>query len=432
MFRQIESHLLDWKKSPARKPLLLRGARQVGKTYIIRKFGQEHFKNILVADFEKRPSLNEIFSGDLHVGEILQKLELVLGERIHPQETLLFFDEIQKCPRALMALRYFKEEKPDLPVIATGSLLDFALTEISVPVGRITYLQLHPLSFHEFLAAIGEDLLKDHLREHPFPADPLIHAKLLGLVKKYIMIGGMPESINAYLKSSSMKEVGQVHLDLIESFRQDFSKYATQANFPHLLKVMDQVPKLVGQQIKYTSIDSESRSEETKKAVLLLERAQIIHRVRSTSGHGLPLGAESSEKIFKAIFLDVGLMQTICGILWSHISDKEELTRINEGSLAEQFVGQELMANASITQPVPLYYWKREFRGSSAEVDYLIAHEGEASPIEVKSAVSGRLKSLHLFCEKYHPKNAFVVSSHPFQKRDHITWIPLYSVPWVS
>lgn len=429
MKRQLEGELLQWKEHQSRKPLILKGARQVGKTYLVEAFGKAHFQNLVSANFERQPSLCQIFSGTLAAGEVIQKLEAVLGTRIAPPHTLLFFDEIQRCPLAITALRYLYEERPELAVIAAGSLLDFALEKISVPVGRVTYLYLHPLSFREFLLALGEEPLISYLDSRDGePVDAPIHNKLIDLVKKYALVGGMPEAINTYLTTQSFPEVGRVHLDLIESFRQDFSKYAPQARYPQLLKVLESTPKAVGRQIKYSHLDPESRSQETKQAVLLLERAQVIQRVRATSGQGLPLAATASDKVFKLVLLDIGLMQTLCGLPWGWVAGNQDFTSVNGGALAEQFVGQELLASRPAHETQGLYYWRREERGSSAEVDYVLPLAGSACPLEVKSAASGRLKSLHLFCQQYQPKKAFVVSSQPRYTMGPITGLPFYDV----
>lgn len=428
MKRHIELDLLNWKNSPTRKPLIFRGARQTGKTYTIKKFGNENYKNFVVADFEKRPELNEIFSGTLDPREIVQQLERIFGSRIQSPDTLLFFDEIQRCPRAIMALRYFKEEWPELSVIAAGSLLELAMSEISVPVGRVTYLHMFPLSFAEFLVALNETLLAEYLEKNWGPTDDVIHKKLLGLVRKYACIGGMPEAVNRYVSTGSLLEACQVHAEIIESFRDDFSKYGKKIPVQYLQKVMSQIPRFVGQQIKYVKLDQETRSRDIKLALEFLEKAKIAHRVLATSAAGLPLGASAADATFKAIFLDIGLMQTLCGVNWNMIPDKEDFLSINQGALAEQFVGQEILASQPCNKNEELYYWKREGKNAQAEVDFLLAYQGGVAPVEVKNASSGRLRSLHLLRDQYHPTHSFVVSSHPYAQCDGITWIPLYNI----
>ncbi|MBI1883126.1 MAG: ATP-binding protein [Chlamydiae bacterium] len=429
MNRHIEIKIKEWKARSPRKPLMVKGARQVGKSFTIEKFGRENFESCVVANFEKQRGLIELFEGDLDPSLLLEKIELLLKTRIAPGKTLLFLDEIQKCPRAITSLRYFYEKKPDLAVIAAGSLLDFALGETSVPVGRIHYLYMHPLSFFEFLEALGETLLQDYLLNRPLPReeDP-IHAKCLGLVKKYMQIGGMPEAVKIYLETGSVREVTLHHQNLIETYRQDFSKYAPRIPYAHLLSVLEKIPQLIGQQIKYAHIDREIRSTYLKEVISLLERAQILSRVRAVRNPQIPLSSHASDEVFKTIFLDVGLMQNLCGVDWSQISEKSDLTVLYQGMLAEQFVGQEILSYTSTESSKPLFYWKREERGAAAEVDYLIEHQGALAPLEVKSDKKGRLKSLHWYRSVFHPKKAFVVSSHPAATEDNICWIPFYAL----
>lgn len=429
MNREIEQEIKIWKERPQRKPLVIKGARQVGKSYTVEKFGRENFENCVVANFEKQRALIEIFEADLKVDRILEKLELILNTRIIPHKTLLFLDEIQKCPRAMTALRYFYEEKPEIAVIAAGSLLDFSLDQTSIPVGRITYLYMHPLSFCEFLEALGETLLQEHLLKNPFLSlqDPL-HTQCLNLVRKYMQIGGMPEAIKIYLETGSLREVTLHHQNLIETYRQDFSKYAPKVPYPYLLAVLEKIPQLVGRQIKYSHIDQEIRSTYLKEVLLLLERAQVLYRIRAVRSPGIPLSSHASDKVFKTIFLDVGLMQALCGIDWGKISEKEDLTSIYQGMIAEQFVGQEIIAYTSRETFKPLFYWKREERGAQAEVDYLIEHQGNVVPLEVKSDKKGRLKSLHWYLAHFDPQKAFVVSAHPYCEQDNIQWTAFYAL----
>lgn len=424
MKRSITSELLLWQQRSDFKPLIVRGARQVGKSHAIEEFGAAYFDKVVTINFEKKASLIEIFAGDFDVKNIVARLEFAVGQRILPHKTLLFFDEIQRCPRAIMALRYFKEDAPEYRVIAAGSLLDFVLGEISFPVGRVSWLTMHPMTLVEFFWAIGEDMLAELIQHSPHLLDNVVHQKLMGLVKRFGIVGGMPEVVKKYCLTGSLLECQNSQRDLLETYQQDFSKYAPKARYPQLLQVIEQIPKHVGQQIKYSTLDPASRSQEVKEAVVLLERAQIIHRVSATSGQGLPLGAEASAKIFKEIFLDVGLMQTMCGINWQNISEAEDFTAINNGALAEQFVGQELLAIQKNVRE--LFYWRRDERSSRAEVDYVFAYQGFVAPIEVKSGARGHLKSLQLFCDTYYPKKAFVVSSRPFMKDGNMTFVPLY------
>lgn len=398
MKRSITEKLIAWKNNPVRKPLLIRGARQVGKTYSIMEFGKNHFSgNTHNINFEKNPDLYAIFQQNLDSNRILSELELVLGKRIVPGNDLLFFDEIQECPKAIMALRYFFEEKPELHVIAAGSLLEFALKDISFPVGRLQMLFMHPMSFEEFLLATGKELLAEKIKQ-PDSQFPEIVVNLINHeMYSYFIVGGMPECVEIFANTGSFIDAMQIQTDLIATLRQDFAKYAGHADKRCLNSVLNSVARKTGEQIKYTHLADDFSPPTVKKAFELLEMARLFSKVRAASPGGVPLGASASEKIFKTIFLDIGLMSNMNGFYSDKTVPKQKFSSAWNGKMAEQFVGQELRASGNEN----LYYWVREKRGSSAETDYLIEKEGEVIPIEVKSGKSGKLKSLHLLLSSY-------------------------------
>jgi predicted AAA+ superfamily ATPase len=398
MKRIITEKLIAWKNNPVRKPLLIRGARQVGKTYSIMEFGKNHFSgNTHNINFEKNPDLYAIFQQNLDSNRILSELELVLGKRIVPGNDLLFFDEIQECPKAIMALRYFFEEKPELHVIAAGSLLEFALKDISFPVGRLQMLFMHPMTFEEFLLATGKELLAEKIKQ-PDSQFPEIVVNLINHeMYSYFIVGGMPECVEIFANTGSFIDTMQIQSDLIATLRQDFAKYAGHADKRCLNSVLNSVVRKTGEQIKYTHLADDFSPPTIKKAFELLEMARLFSKVRAASPGGVPLGASASEKIFKTIFLDIGLMSNMNGFYSDKTVPKQKFSSSWNGKMAEQFVGQELRASGNEN----LYYWVREKRGSSAETDYLIEKEGEVIPIEVKSGKSGKLKSLHLLLSTY-------------------------------
>lgn len=430
MDRIIDKYLLAWKNSTDPKPLILKGARQVGKSYSVKTFGAVHFKNVIVADFEKFPALEHFFNDNLSVHTIVEKLKIFFQTNIVPQETLIFFDEIQRCPKAITALRYFKEDMPGQHVIAAGSLLDFALGEISVPVGRATYLHMYPLNFTEFLLATGNVMLLEKLTAGAVlqNEDLFFHNLLLENIKKYTLVGGMPAAVKTFVSSGSLQQVSQTHLDLLEAFRQDFSKYAPRVPFHRILTVMERIPKMIGQQIKYSHIDGNMVTRDVKQALVLLERAQIVKRVRSTSGGGFPLGALTKDKTFKMVFLDIGLMHALCGLHNYETVFQGEIELVNNGAVAEQLVGQEIMTYSQPATETQLYYWKRDARGSEAEIDYVIPFGSGIVPIEIKSGSGHKLKSLTMFCEAYQPKKAFIVSSQPYRDEGKMCWLPFYAI----
>ena len=425
MQRLIEEKLIDWKNSGRRKSLLVRGARQVGKTYSIQKFGREFFDNLLMVDLEKNRDWHSIFSGNLDPHRIISELEIFLNEKVRPGKSLLFLDEIQSCPRAIMALRYFYESIPELHVIAAGSLLEFAMSEISFPVGRIQFLDMYPMTFAEYLLAIGRDEAADVVMSKPKPISQAIHKLLMDELKKYCFVGGMPESVKAYVNSKSLKESFLVHRELCDSFRHDFSKYSPRANSNCIDAVLTEVARHVGQQIIYTHLAEGFTHPTIKKAFYTLAKARVIKKVVSASPSGLPLGAMISSKKFKALMVDVGIWQHLCGINVTTEYPKTDLLSIYQGAMAEQFVGQEIM----VAQDSDLYYWARKVRSSTAEVDYLSVINGKIIPIEVKSGAAGRLRSLHLLLKSYpNCPFAIVFSSAQFSEisEQRLKFFPIY------
>jgi predicted AAA+ superfamily ATPase len=425
MKRAIEERLRTWKAAARRKPLIVRGARQVGKTWSIEQFGRVDFRNVVTIDFEKRPHLKPLFTGDLSPAVLVEQLELATGQAIQPGETLLFLDEIQACPRAVTALRYFHEELPSLHVVAAGSLLDFALAEVSVPVGRVSYLEMHPLTFREYLQAIGNEPAAAALARRPRSLEPPIHEMLLNALKRFLFVGGMPECVEVAAGGGTLRDVFAVQDDLLKAYRDDFAKYAGRSDRTCLDAVMIHAARQVGEQLKYTTLDSQHSGQTNRKAFDLLCLARVLHKIPSAIPAGLPLGASANEKRFKAAFVDVGLMQRLCGLPVDRELQHRDLLDIYRGKLAEQFVAQELLAGHGRE----LFYWAREARGSSAEVDYLVVRDGLIHPVEVKSGTGGKLRSLHRVLADYPAcGDGWVLSGGPFGRRpeQRIEFIPLY------
>ena len=425
MKRFIDKELTLWKENKRRKPLILRGARQVGKTYSLKEFGEKYFDAVALVDLERNLSWHRIFEGDLSARRIVADLEIVLKQKIRPEKTLLFIDEIQACPRAITALRYFYEELPDLHVVAAGSLLEFALKDVSFPVGRIQFLHLYPLAFPEYLHAIGNIEAVTTVLNEPKPLSPAVHDYLCEELKRYFFIGGMPESIRAYVDTGSLHDAFHVQNEIIETYRMDFAKYAKQVDKYCLNSVFTALSRNVGQQIKYARLGEGFSNPTLKRAFEVLCLANVTRKVSSSNPGGLPLGASASSKVFKALVADIGLMQNLSGMSVDLEYAKADLLNIYRGAMAEQFVGQEMV----VSQEGDLYYWDRPAKSSSAEVDYLAVIKGLIHPVEVKSGVSGSLKSLHLFKETYtNSGTAIVLSSRPYAEipEKNISFIPLY------
>ena len=427
MKRNIEQKLLAWKKRKRRKPLILRGARQVGKTYSLKKFGEQHFAALVYIDLERHSDWHRIFSGDLSAKNICLDLEIVTGEKIIPGKSLLFIDEIQACPAAIMALRYFYEDLPDLHVVAAGSLLEFALQEISFPVGRVQFLHLGPLSFKEYLLASGQQTAAQVLIEPPVQLSETLHSFLSNELKKYFFVGGMPESVKAFIETNSMQESFEVQEEICETYYFDFAKYKPQVDKVCLQQVLTTLAKNVGQQIKYSRLTDSFSSPTIKKALHLLELANLIARIPSADPSGLPLQASASDKIFKALLVDIGLMRCLNRMPVETEYLHTNLLQIYRGAMAEQFVGQELTA----TGETDLYYWSRRAKSSTAEVDYLTVIQSKIYPLEVKSGASGRLKSLHLCLDTYKncPKGLIFSDRHYEElPEQNLLFLPLYYV----
>jgi predicted AAA+ superfamily ATPase len=424
MERTITQSFQKWKEKPNRKPLIVRGARQTGKSFSITDFGNSHFEgSIHILNFEKRRDLNAVFEADYEIRRILSELEILINKKITPGMDLLFFDEIQECPRAIAALRYFYEQLPALHVIAAGSLLEFALMDIPFPVGRVQLINMYPMSFCEFLKATGKELVAELIIYKPKELPESTHLLLNEELRKYFLIGGMPECVKTYAATNSFKEVFEIQSDLIHTFRQDFLKYSGRSDKSCLNSVLLNIAQKVGGQIKYSELADGFTNPTIKKAFELLETARLFKKVKAASAAGIPLGASATGKKFKAIMLDIGLMANMNGISGEYV--KSDLLSVFKGAMAEQFVGQEILAATGSD----LYYWAREAVGSNAETDFLIEKQGKIIPIEVKSGKSGSLKSLHLLLDTFNNvEQSFVFSDARFGEiaDKKISFLPLY------
>ena len=426
MKRSFLEKLQQWKDSPLRKPLVLRGLRQTGKTWCLQEFARTAFPGgIRLIDFEQSRKWQSVFDSDLDPKRILAELELLLGQPIRAGQNMLVFDEVQQCPRALAALRYFYEQMPGLHVAAAGSLLDFALESISFPVGRVQFLDLFPMTFGEFLIATGRTSLADLLLAPPGLLPPAIHETLLQELRRYWMIGGMPRCVQTWVDTQSILEVRSEQDNLLSAFRQDFSKYTPRVD-PHCLQtVLENAAKTVGAQLAYARLAPEYSGTTAKKAFQVLALARLLHPVYAASAAGLPLGCAATPRL-KTILGDIGLLQAVCSRTAADEWSQPDLLAIYRGSLAEQFVGQELVAGFPGHGP---HWWKREARNSTAEVDYLVELHGGIQPIEVKSGRAGSLKSLHQLLRD-HPgsRDGLVLSCAPWAALpdQRLRFIPLY------
>lgn len=449
--RNIDKELLAWKDDPMRKPLLLRGARQVGKSSAIRHFGKE-FKYFAEINFERHKAVKSFFQGDIDVHLIAQKIGNYINVPIEDGKTLLFFDEIQECPEAIMALRFFKEDYPELHVIAAGSLLEFTLQELpTFGVGRIHSLFMYPMTFDEFLGANKEDGLIRMRNDADFshPLDAAFHEKLIEYFRIYLLVGGMPEAVLAWIKTKDFNRCRSIQGDIILTYEDDFSKYKKRVNPDLLQTTMRGICHLPGEKLSFKKISNDYRSSQIREAIRLLTLAGIVTPVIATSGNGIPLDAEANEKSMKILFLDPGLLLSVLQLEGNLSQQLIELIMagspqelVNKGGLTEMVAGLELMRNKPCIQRQKMFFWEKT-GNSIAEIDYLEIHNLKITPIEIKSGTQGGMKSLWLFMREKHLTEAIRCSLENFgefeymDKEDtnaskHVNVLPLYALSQIG
>jgi predicted AAA+ superfamily ATPase len=429
MKRHVSAILSAWRTRSDRKPLIVRGARQVGKTWSVMDLGRTEFQNVVSIDFERDRSACAIFAGDLSPKSLVRLIELQAGCPITPGTTLLFLDEIQCCPRALTALRYFQEEMPELHVVAAGSLLEFEMSKISFPVGRVEFHYMFPLTFGEFLCNTGKESLEQERPsiEEDRMVHEFVHGKLMDALREYMIVGGLPDAVKQYAQTQSLQSVSQVHDSIISSYLQDVLKYERNLSTDSVELILSAIIGQIGSQIKYSRLAEGLSAYKVRQALHVLEKALVMHPIHSSSAQGLPLAGSVNSKVLKAVFMDVGLMQHSRGIPATAVLQAGDLMDIYQGALCEQFVGQELIA-AGGSQNGRLFYWTRNAPTSNAEVDYLQVRAGRIVPIEVKNGPSGRLRSLHLFLQEHRETSeGIVLHAGTGGRHDRIHFCPLYS-----
>lgn len=430
MQRLLLDELIKWRNRSSRLPLLLRGARQTGKTTIIRQLGEKYFDNIVEINFELEPDLKICFE-DLEPKKITNQICTIKKQKINLGKTLLFLDEIQDCPKAIQALRYFKEKMPELHVIGAGSLLEFALNQADfrMPVGRVEYLYLYPMNFIEFLMACGEDQIIEYINtvtvNEPMP--DAIHNRCLELLKYYTIVGGMPEIIKNYIKNEDFMRLQSLQLQLLANYRNDFGKYASKVYQGHCQTLFNKMPELVSKHFRYVNVDPSIDSRALKIALSLLQQAGLIYSVHETQLSGLPLNAHMNQKKFKLLLLDLGLIKA-AGKIDPETILNNPLLDIRNGALAEQFVAQELISYEKSFDKAELFYWSRDKRGSQAEIDYIFVNKEQIIPIEVKAGKTGRMKSMQLCLESYNLDLGVKLSYAPLELHKKILSVPLYMI----
>lgn len=438
--RQIDNELLLWKESPLRKPLLIRGARQVGKSSAVQELGKT-FQYYVEINLEKQPSLKALFTEDVDVHKTCERLSAAVSTPIIPSQTLLFIDEIQNCEPAIMSLRYFKENYPELHVIAAGSLLEFTLNEIpSFAVGRIRSLYMYPFSFDEFLTAQGLDLQLEAKRKATAdePLFETTHRLLCDQLRTFFLVGGMPEAVANWIENHDHISVQRIHRDILDTYQDDFAKYKKRVSPDLLRQVLRSVALQAGGKFVFSQVATDMSAYKVKEALRLLGLAGLAIPVTRSDANGLPLGAEADTSYQKYLFLDIGLMLTLLSTPATDILLTNDTDIINKGSVTEVFAGLELVKYSDCFQKPELYFWLNKSKNANAEVDYLLPRAGKVLPVEVKAGTKGSMQSLYLFMAKKGLVKAVRTSMENFQQYGYndtintatrqINVVPLYAL----
>lgn len=427
--RFIDKYLSEWASRKTRKPLLLRGARQVGKSTAVRHLG-ESFESYVEINFEKQASYISLFQqGTIDVTKIVPQISAMAGKRIEPGKTLLFIDEIQICPEAIMALRFFKEDLPELHVIAAGSLLEFTLEELpTFGVGRIHSMFVFPMTFDEFLMANGEQLLMEarNAASSTSPLPEALYNKLVELLRTYMLVGGMPEAVSKWVESHDYLACQEIQDDIVVTYEDDFSKYSKKVDSVLLRQTMRSAAVQTTRKFVYSEVGGSYKAADVKKAIDLLTKAGIIIPVTHTAANGLPLGSEADSAYRKLLLLDTGLLLRLLNMTTGDISEltQQILTSdisdlANKGPMAEMIVGLELLHYRTPNIRHELYYWQRMAKNSQAEIDYVSSYRQTVLPIEVKAGMQGGMKSLWLFMREKNLTNAIRCSLENFGTFDY-------------
>lgn len=426
MDRRLRESLTAWKHDPRRKPLVLRGARQVGKTWLLRKFGAEDYEQVVYVNCQRDQSAAAVFEGDLDPRRIVRGLEVVARATINPATTLLIVDEIQDAPSALTSLKYFAEECPDLHVATAGSLLGVALqSRESFPVGQVNFLDLHPLDFDEFLRAVGEAQLADLVLQEDWDLIHSFRARLVELLREYMLVGGMPEVVERYAAGDGWEAVRATQRDILRGYESDFAKYADAVVSRRIAQVWASMPAQLARENKrfiFGHIRDGARARDYEDAVRWLADAGLVHRVTRYTKPANPVSAYEDKSIFKLFFHDVGLLGALSGldstVLLAGVGIFEEF----KGALTEQYVLQQIVA----ARDVPPMYWSPE--KPTAEIDFAIERGGGLVPIEVKAEENLRSKSLRSYIDRYRPSEALRFSLANYREQEDMTNVPLYAI----
>ncbi len=426
MDRDTLQDLIAWKNKSTRKPLIVRGARQVGKTWLLKEFGRTQYRQCVYVNFENAITLQDMFLKDFDINRIIQTLQIYAQTRITPEDTLIVFDEVQAAERGLTSLKYFCEDAPQYHVVAAGSLLGMGLhSQVSFPVGKVNFLDMRPLSFREFLRAMNEGQLVETLLKGDWEIISVFHQKLVEYLKTYLYVGGMPEVVKTYLQTNDFSQVRQVQREILNTYEADFSKHAPLEVVPRIQMVWRSIPSQLAKENKkfvYSVLREGARAKDFELAIEWLCNCGLFLKSQRISKPDMPLIAYQDLPVFKLFLLDVGLLAAMTALDVRVLIEKERIFTEFKGALTEQYVMQQLRLRSEDY----IGYWTNE--RSTAEVDFVIQRGAEVIPIEVKAETNVRARSFKLFCEKYQPQLAVRTSMLPYHKEDWMTNIPLYGI----
>ena len=426
MLRAEITNLITWKNSKSRKPLIIRGARQVGKTWLMKEFGEREYEQTIYINFESSKHLINIFDTDFDIQRILTALQIETGIVCNAKNTLIIFDEIQEAPNAISSLKYFYESSPEYHIIAAGSLLGVALHQhTSFPVGKVKFLELYPLSFTEFLIAIGQKNLVSLLENKSWDLIKNFKQKFILFLKQYYYIGGMPEAVNAFSLNNNFNEVREIQKAILQTYEQDFSKHAPIEIVPRIRMVWNSIPAQLAKENRkfiYGLIKEGARAKNYELAITWLIDCGLVHKINRVSKPAIPLKAYTDLSAFKLFLVDIGLLNAMGNVDIKTLLEGNSIFEEFKGAITEQFVLQQMLC----TKEFDIYYWSAE--KSAAEIDFLIQYEEQVMPIEVKAEENLQAKSLKVFCQKYKPQIAIRTSMSDYRKESWLTNIPLYAI----
>lgn len=430
MKRHAIEELVKWKNKSHRKPLIIQGARQVGKTWLMQEFGKQYYRNVAYISFDKNKKMQDVFSKDMDIKRIIPLLEIETSTKF-TEDTLIIFDEIQECPDAITSLKYFYENAPQYHIVCAGSLLGIYLhSNVSFPVGKVEFLDLYPLSFSEFLEAMRQDKLLDLLRGQDSESISIFNDKLQELLKYYLYIGGMPEVVSEYVKNKNIHEVRDIQKQILSTYERDFSKHIPKLTFPKVKLLWDSVPSQLSKEHKkfvYANIQQGARAREYENAMAWLKDCGLIYKVNKITKPSLPLKAYEDISSFKLFVLDVGLLAAATKLNVKTLLDGNALFTEFKGALTEQYVFQQLQTLKH--QDIDIYYWASDT--ATAEIDFIVQTDNYIIPLEVKSATNLRARSLAVYCQKYHPQKTVKTSLSNFNKEGGLYHIPLYMIEFI-